>query len=55
MKKCINCDYKFTCDKANDKSICEKYMKSEGKTVTKLDEVDNGYYKFSKVGDCSDI
>ena len=38
MKKCIDCDYKFTCGKANPINICDKYKKTAG-IVDKIEEV----------------
>lgn len=47
MKKCIDCDY-FGGECKTPEKVCEKYIHTP-KSITKLDEFDNGYYKFSKL------
>lgn len=46
MKKCIDCLYKFSCNKPE--TVCDRYLKVPG-TVTRLDEKDGDYYKFIKM------
>ena len=48
MKRCLDCDYRFTCGRANSKMACEGFKKTSG-IVSKLDEKDGDYYKFSKL------
>lgn len=48
MKRCIDCDYKCSCGKANSKTVCEEYKKTP-KTITKLDSNKDGIFKFSKI------
>lgn len=53
MKRCIDCDYKFTCGKANARVVCDKYKKTP-KTYTRLEKKDGDSYKFLKMEDQDD-
>ena len=48
--KCVNCGrFIGDCEEADkNKTYCEKFVKSN-RTITKLDEIDNGYYRFSRL------
>lgn len=48
MKRCIDCDYKFTCGKTNPKVVCERYSNTS-KNVRKLNKVEEGYFEFEKI------
>ena len=48
MKRCIDCDYKFDCGKANPNEVCDKYKKSP-KIITKLNRVEDGYFEFESL------
>lgn len=43
--KCIDCDYKFSCGKANNTTVCEKYCHTS-KVITRLEEKDGDVFKF---------
>ena len=47
MKKCIDCDYFGSCEKAEN--VCEKYKKTFHRTITKLDKAEDGVFEFSKL------
>lgn len=54
--KCVDCGYFCgNCEEADkDKTYCEKFIKAN-RIITKLDEIDNGYYKFSRLETKDDI
>ena len=47
MKKCVDCDYFGSCEKAEN--VCEKYKKTIRRKYTKLEKVENGVFEFSKL------
>lgn len=48
MRRCIDCDYKFSCGKANNITICERYKKTP-KLITALEEKNGEIYKFKRM------
>lgn len=48
MRKCIDCDYKFDCGKANTNIVCERY-KNTPKNMTKLNKAEDGYFEFERL------
>lgn len=47
MSKCQDCDY-FGGECKTPEIVCEKYIHT-AKTITKLDSVEDGVYRFSKL------
>ena len=49
MKRCINCDCFFSCEKANEeKEQCEDFIKAERKT-TKLESKKGIIFEFKEI------
>ena len=48
MKRCIDCDYKLSCGKANPNEVCDRYKKSP-KTITKLNRAEDGCFEFERL------
>jgi hypothetical protein len=48
MEKCVDCDYKFTCGKANSRTICDRY-KNTPKKITHLKNNEDGVFEFEMI------
>lgn len=49
MIRCIDCDYLFSCDKADEnKKECEYFVKEE-RTITHLESKEGNKFNFKKI------